>query len=126
MFSTLENRFKYLAEISEKIQKLDLLDDLNIFVFGSYITDRFKPGESDIDIAIFSESLMDYLNIHELLKIEFSKVNLDSDIFRIYENIPSSVYYEALNSPVQFTTYYPQKLIDFKQKCLERKYKSEK
>lgn len=119
MLNTLENRIKYLATISEKIQTLDLHDDINLFVFGSFITNNFKLGESDIDIAIYSKNVIDYLDILELLQDEFATINLDSDIFRVYENVPSAVYYAALNSPIQFTDYFPENLVRFKQKCFE-------
>lgn len=40
-----------------------------------------------------------------------------SDIFYIDTSVEAPIYCAPLKSQIQFTNYYPQKLIDFEAKC---------
>ena len=50
----------------------------------------------------------------------FKEKGIPSDIFYVDLNIEAPIYCAPLNSQIQFTDYYPQKLVDFRQKCQRR------
>ena len=89
----------------------------NIFVFGSYLTTRYVEGESDIDIAIYSEEFGVYLKISAFLEEYFNDKGIESDIFYIDISIEAPIYCAPLKSQVQFTDYYPEKLTKFYDAC---------
>lgn len=89
----------------------------NIFVFGSYLTTRYVEGESDIDIAIYSEEFGVYLKISAFLEEYFNDKGIESDIFYIDISMEAPIYCAPLKSQVQFTDYYPEKLTKFYDAC---------
>lgn len=72
----------------------------NVFVFGSYLTTRYVEGKSDIDIAIYTEDF-------ELYKC-----------LALYLEAP--IYCASLKSQIQFTDYYPERLVQFRQVCQQK------
>ncbi|MCD7993837.1 MAG: nucleotidyltransferase domain-containing protein [Clostridia bacterium] len=48
-------RLYELLELQEKVKKQFGVDGYNVFVFGSYVTNYYVEGQSDIDIAIYTE-----------------------------------------------------------------------
>ena len=48
-------RLYELLELQKKVEKQFGIDGYNVFVFGSYVTTRYVEGQSDIDIAIYTE-----------------------------------------------------------------------
>ena len=110
-------RLRKLLSLQADVEKKFGCDDDNVFVFGSYVTDRFIEGESDVDIAIYSEDFGLYTRLACYLEEYFRHEGIDSDIFFIDLSMQAPIYCAPLNSQVQFTDYYPQKLIDFKISC---------
>ena len=91
--------------------------EYNIFVFGSYLTTGYKEGQSDIDIAIYTENFDMYKRLSAYLEEYFNKKGIDSDIFYIDLDMEAPIYCAPLESKVQFTDYFPQKLVDFQKRC---------
>ena len=89
----------------------------NIFVFGSYPTIRYEEGSSDIDIAVYTENVDLYKRIAVLIEDYFYELGIETDLFWIDTSVAAPVYLAALNSQIQFTDFYPEKLIIFKNKC---------
>lgn len=89
----------------------------NIFVFGSYLTTRYVDGESDVDIAVYTEDFSLYIRIASFLEEYFTEQGVESDIFYVDTSMVAPIYCAPLRSQVQFTDYYPQKLVDFYKKC---------
>lgn len=89
----------------------------NVFVFGSYLTTRYIEGESDIDIAIYTEEFGVYLKISAFLEEHFNNKGIESDIFYIDISMEAPIYCAPLKSQVQFTDYYPEKLTKFYDAC---------
>ena len=92
----------------------------NIFVFGSYITTRYEEGRCDIDIAVYAEDFNLYKRLSVYLEEYFKLKGIDSDIFYIDMSVEAPVYCAALKSRVQFTDYYPQKLLEFEKRCRKK------
>ncbi|MDO5418175.1 MAG: nucleotidyltransferase domain-containing protein [Lachnospiraceae bacterium] len=89
----------------------------NVFIFGSYLTTRYVEGESDIDIAIYTEDFELYKCLSVYLEEYFNDKGIDSDIFYIDTMMEAPIYCAPLKSQVQFTDYYPERLVRFRQVC---------
>lgn len=109
-----------LLEVQKEVEKLFGVDGYNIFVFGSYITTSYVEGQSDIDIAIYAEDFDLYKRLSVYLEAYFAEKGIESDIFYIDLTMEAPFYCAPLKSNVQFTEYYPQKLVDFREKCEHR------
>lgn len=98
MFSTLLDRENFLTSMLEFIKyKYDLVNT-QIFIFGSFLTEEFKPGESDIDIGIYSEDEVKMYDIKVDLEIYLDKFDIKYDIVimhlskHLWINIPILLY----------------------------------
>ena len=57
------NRIKELISLQNDLKQRYSEDTYNVFVFGSYPTLRYNPGQSDVDIAVYTDSLEQYKEI---------------------------------------------------------------
>jgi len=92
-------------------------DNYNVFVFGSYLTTQYMEGKSDIDIAVYTEDFNLYKRLSLYLEEYFNAKGINSDIFFVNTTIEAPIYCAPLKSKVQFTDYYPDKLVDFHKRC---------
>ena len=113
-----------LLERLHLVQKLqnELIDkfgdkDYNVFVFGSYLTERYIEGKSDIDIAIYTEDVSKYVDLSVYISEFWKKYNVPTDIFYIDVRFEEPIYYIPLKSPLRITDYYPNILKNFFEKC---------
>ena len=113
-----------LLERLHLVQKLqnDLIDkfgddDYNVFIFGSYLTERYLEGKSDIDIAIYTEDVSKYLDLSVYISEFWKQYQVPTDIFYIDVRFEEPIYYIPLKSPLRITDYYPNILNDFLKKC---------
>lgn len=106
-----------LLALQKDIESKFGTSEYNIFVFGSYLTTNYIESESDIDIAIFSEDFNLYKQLSLYLEEYFDRKGIKSDIFFVDITMEAPIYCAPLKSKVQFTDYYPQKLIDFEKAC---------
>lgn len=120
---TRQETIKRLHELLELQKNVEIefgSDNYNIFVFGSYITNRYIVGVSDIDIAIYTPDFRLYKRLACYMEAYFTKKNINNDIFYIDIRIAAPVFVAALDSKIRFTDYYPQELNSFKEKCREK------
>ena len=113
------NRFQEIQELQKEVLEKFGDQDYNVFIFGSYLTERYREGKSDVDIVIYAENYKKYLDISLYFEDYFSKKGIAQDIFSVDLSMPSAIYYPSLSSPIRFTDYYPEKLSDFVSKCKE-------
>ena len=106
-----------LLDLQRKVESEFGSDGYNVFIFGSYLTTRYVEGESDIDIAIYSEDFELYKKVSIYLEEYFADKGIESDIFYVDITMEAPIYCAPLKSKVQFTDYYPQKLVDFRNGC---------
>lgn len=92
----------------------------NVFVFGSYVTTKYVEGQSDIDIAIYSEDFNLYKRLSLYLEEFFNRKGIKSDIFFVDTTMEAPFYCVPLKSKIQFTDYFPEELIAFQGKCQEK------
>lgn len=121
---TMERLYGLLA-LQKEVEKRFGDTGYNVFVFGSYLTTKYKEGESDIDIAIYSEDFELYKRLSWYLEEYFKQRGVESDIFYIDLSMEAPIYCAPLNAKVQFTDYYPERLVDFERSC-QRKLKETK
>jgi len=113
----LMKRLYELLELQKAVEKEFGEDGYNVFIFGSYINTTYAEGQSDIDIAVYTEDFELYKKISLYLEEYYNDKGIQSDIFFIDLSMVAPVYCAPLTSKVQFTDYYPQKLLDFEKKC---------
>ena len=109
-----------LLDLQKEVEVRFGQENYNVFVFGSYITTSYRDGQSDIDIAIYSEDFNLYKRLALYLEEYFRARKIESDIFYIDPAMEAPVYCAPLNSKVQFTDFYPDKLVDLKKRCHQR------
>lgn len=111
--STLKKREKFINEISNFLHSKFDLSDTQIFIFGSFLTDKFIHGESDINIGIYSEDSSKVLDIHyELEMLLYEKrikhTLVDMELHELMTiNIPIMLWSKTL------TDYTPDKMINY-------------
>ena len=87
MFETLEKRHEFIQQLGDYVAAR-FSEPYNIFIFGSFLTDDFVPGKSDLDLGIYTEKKISELDgiIEEFL----SNYNLDHDIIWIQIGISTN------------------------------------
>ena len=58
-----------------------------------------------------------YLKISTFLEEKFNDKGIKSDIFYIDISMQAPIYCVSLKSKIQFTDYYPEKLVEFYKTC---------
>lgn len=110
-------RLYELLTLQKKVEEKFGDTDYNVFIFGSYITTKYIEGSSDIDIAIYSEDFGLYKRLSLYLEEYFRQKGVASDIFYIDTSMEAPVFCAPLRSEIQFTDYYPDKLVHFEKAC---------
>lgn len=83
----------------------------NVFVFGSILRDDYKPGISDIDIAIYTENLVLRIDVERFCEAYFAKMDMKFSIIHIsLEEKYAFVAVAPLILNVCVTDYYPPEL----------------
>ena len=57
MFETLDERKKFINSLNEYVYD-NFSKNYNIFIFGSFLTERFVPNKSDLDLAVYTDGDM--------------------------------------------------------------------
>lgn len=102
--NTLQQREKFVDNLFNILKEKFDLTDTQIFIFGSFLTENFIPGKSDIDIGIYSENTVKAYDIHYELSTHLDTFNLKHDIVIIELsslltiNIPIMVYGKPLTN----------------------------
>lgn len=102
MFNTLEERNQFVDGMLAYLQDKFDLSDAQIFVFGSFLTDKFIPGKSDIDIGVYSENETKMYDIRYELEMYLNNFELKHDIVimhlsdKLWINIPIMTYGKQL------------------------------
>lgn len=122
ILETWEDRKKYLADFQQALLNRFGEENYNVFLFGSILRDDYKPGISDIDLAIYANNLVLRIEIEEFCKDYFEKSMMKSSIIHInLEERYAFVAITPLRLNVCVTDYYPQELKDYLLQ-LQRRY----
>lgn len=113
-------RLYELLALQKNVEERFGTSGYNVFVFGSYVTTKYVEGQSDIDIAIYSEDFNLYKRLSLYLEEFFNRKGIKSDIFFVDTTMEAPFYCAPLKSKIQFTDYFPEELIAFQGKCQEK------
>ena len=120
MFSKkLLERLKIVQKLQHELVNKFGYEDYNVFIFGSFLTERYKDGVSDIDLAVYTESISKYIDIAGYILDFFKQYSIKVDHFYVDIDTISPIYYVMLDSPAKFTNYCPAELKEFYLKCKE-------
>lgn len=111
------SRLYELLDLQKEVERTFGNTGYNVFVFGSYLTTAYRKGESDIDIAVYTENFDLYKRLSLYLEEHFDEKGIKSDIFFIDLTIEAAIYCAPLKSRVQFTDYFPKELKAFERRC---------
>lgn len=120
MFNTLESRNNFVDKMLKHLKENFDLSDTQIFVFGSFLTEDFEPGISDIDIGVYSEDETKMYDIQCDLDIYLDRFNLKHDIVvmnlsdKLWINIPIMTYGK------QLTQYENEDLFNYLLKMVKK------
>ena len=56
ILNTWEDRTNYLEHMQNYLVSKFGSDHYNVFIFGSILRDDYKPGKSDIDVAVYADN----------------------------------------------------------------------
>lgn len=100
--NTLQQHEKFIDDLFNFLKEKFDLTDTQIFIFGSFLTENFIPGKSDIDIGIYSDNEVKMYDIKYELSEYLDKIGLKHDIVimnlsnKLTINIPIMVYGKTL------------------------------
>ena len=112
-------RIRELLVLQNELSSSFPESEYNVFVFGSYPTVRFSKDKSDVDIAVYADSLDLYKRISVVIESFFEDRNIPVDLFFIDTNTPAPFFLAPLRAQIQFTDYFPAKLKDFEKQCAD-------
>lgn len=113
----LKERLHMIQELQKAILSKYGEDNYNVFLFGSFLTERYIPDKSDVDIAVYTPDFNLYLQISSDIEDFFYERNIPLDLFYIDTSVEEAVYYKPLSSVLRFTEYYPELLKEFCGRC---------
>lgn len=88
--------------------------DYNVLVFGSYLRSDYRPGESDLDLAIYADDYGKELELLDFLEDYLGARGIPCDIIQICpEQNHACIALAPLGLRVGFTDYYPQWLLTY-------------
>ena len=112
--STLEKRKTFLTGFKETLSEKFKDVDYNVFIFGSFVTDKFKPDKSDIDVAVFCKDVRVGVKISNFVEKYCSEVlAIDCDVLLIDTGMDAFVDIDACTSRYKMTDYFPVDLQEY-------------
>lgn len=82
--NTLEERQAFVQKLKTELeQKMDL-SNIQVYVFGSFLTEDYIPRKSDIDIGVYSPEEVKMYDAEYELDMLLNDVNLPHDIVIMY------------------------------------------
>lgn len=117
----LKERLQIIQELQQLILSKYGEDNYNVFLFGSFLTERYIPDKSDVDIAVYTPDFNLYLQISSDIEDFFFERNISLDLFCIDTTVVEAIYYKPLTSELRFTEYYPDQLKEFCRRCSDFK-----
>lgn len=110
MLETWKERRELLLKFCEKLQSQFTEENYNIFVFGSYVRNDFRPGDSDIDLVVYCPDDEKREKLAQFARDYFQNYGLDSDVLPYYFSPNATIFYPAILNGIKLTDYYPLQL----------------
>ncbi len=121
-FATLEQRQKFLEEWKAMVTR-EFGSGFYLSVFGSFVREDFRPGESDIDIGFYAENPRESFFIKDFIMEYFgNETDVDVQIVNIAFTDYCWIYLNVLSDGVVLCDGYLDELRVF-QRRLRRQYR---
>lgn len=114
-FNSWEERKDFLVKTQELLHKEFGKDNYNVFLFGSFITNRYDPERSDIDMAVYSNNFIFTRQIMNWLEDYLCEVDVPHSLIIIDESQKYAfVALDPLTLNIGMTDYFPMELRSYK------------
>lgn len=120
-FYTWEERTEFLSKLQDDVTERFGMDGYNVFIFGSFITDEYKPETSDIDLAVYADDyrmarkVMDFLDDY-LVERDILHSLILIDVNQKY----AFVSIDPLRINISCTEYFPEELRRYEVQLIRR------
>lgn len=104
-----KNRRELLMELQGSLAEIFPEEDYNVVIFGSFITNDFKP-DSDVDAVVYCQNTERQYVIARYVECFFEDIGISSDILQYHYDSSAVIYYRAFMSGIKLTDYYPREL----------------
>ena len=104
MLNTLKQRELFVEQMKENLEKEVSLDNVQLFVFGSFLTEDYDINTSDIDIGVYSSDEIKMYDVQYFLDRYLENKGMKHDIVimhlsdKLWINIPIMTYGKQLTS----------------------------
>ena len=121
ILNTWEDRTNYLERMQNYLVSKFGSDHYNVFFFGSILRDDYKPGKSDIDVAVYADNYALELDVCIALETFFKETEMDNSILQISTTQKNAfVILSPLSLNVSVTDFYPEELVNYRRQLARR------
>ena len=121
ILNTWEDRTNYLEHMQNYLVSKFGSDHYNVFIFGSILRDNYKPGKSDIDVAVYADNYTLELDVCIALEDFFRETEMDNSILQISTSQKNAfVILSPLSLNVSVTDFYPEELVYYRRQLTRR------
>ena len=114
-FQNWEDRRKFLGELQDAIGEQFGFENYKVYVFGSFITEQYRDGESDIDIAVYSPQWELMREIVDFIHEYMERIKFPCDVILIdVSHRHAYVDLEPLLHGIAFTDFTTEDLEIYK------------
>ena len=115
IFNTWDERKDFLLELGAAVNTKFNENTFNVFVFGSFLRNDYKPLKSDIDLAIYSEDFKIARKVYNFIADYLDNYNIPHSLLMIdTAHTYDYVALQAVLEDVTFTDYFPESLKIFR------------
>lgn len=120
-FYTWEERTDFLSKLQDDVVAQFGTDGYNVFVFGSFISNSYRPGESDIDLAVYADNYKFAREVMEFLDDYLQQKNVPHSLILIDVNQKYAfIALEPLRLNIGCTGYFPEELRTYEVQLVRR------
>lgn len=121
IFNTWEERTDFLSDLQDDVVSEFGTDGYNVFVFGSFITDKYQPGESDIDLAVYADDYRVARDVMDFLDDYLQQKEVPHSLILIDVNQKYAfVAIDPLRLNIGCTGYFPEELRRYEVQLVRR------
>lgn len=121
IFHSWDERKAFLVNLQDRLTEKFGTERYNVFVFGSFVTDLYVPGKSDLDLAVYAESAKFARMVYNFLDDYLQELDVERSIIIIdTEQKYAFISLDALQMRIGFTDYFPEDLEIYELQLMRR------
>lgn len=109
-FNTLTKRKHFIENLNKYVNE-NFTANYNLFVFGSFLTEDFLPGKSDLDLAIYTDQ--DIMELDFVVQDFLSNYSLQCDTILIKPDFDNNFIDINVLTGYRCTDWFPKRLKAF-------------